>query len=140
MKPFFTERILSTLHGGMFLFMFSPQYSDKKIMILLLAAFIDLIFNIPFGYWRANTRRFSVQWFLSIHLPIPFIILLRIFSGIGFEFITYPIMVSAFILGQYLGYKYHQWRKENNQSPLSSCLILDMVKVERKTVNSEQES
>ena len=124
----------------MFLFMFSPQYSDKKIMILLLAAFIDLIFNIPFGYWRANTKRFSVQWFLSVHLPIPLIIILRIYSGIGFEFITYPIMVSAFLLGQHFGYKYHNWRKENKRTPLSSCLILDIVRVENKTPISEQES
>jgi hypothetical protein len=109
-------------------------------MILLLAAFIDLLFNIPFGYWRANTKRFSLQWFLSIHLPIPFIILLRIYLGIGFEFITYPIMVSAFLLGQYLGYKLHKWRKENELTPLSSCLIMDIVKMGDKTASSEQES
>ena len=109
-------------------------------MILLLAALIDFLFNIPFGYWRANTKRFSVQWFLSIHLQIPFIIILRIYSGIGFEFITYPVMVSSFLLGQYLGYKLHKWRLEKGLTPLSSCLILDMLKTSNKTVNSEDES
>ncbi|RKY94262.1 MAG: hypothetical protein DRQ01_02770 [Ignavibacteriae bacterium] len=109
-------------------------------MILLLAALIDFLFNIPFGYWRANTKRFSIQWFLSIHLPIPFIIILRIYSGIGFEFITYPVMVSSFLLGQYLGYKLHKWRLEKGLTPLSSCLILDMLKTSNKTVNSEDES
>jgi hypothetical protein len=109
-------------------------------MILLLVAFIDFLFNIPFGYWRANTKRFSVQWFLSIHLPIPFLIILRMYSGIGFEFITYPIMVSAFLLGQHFGYKLHKWRLEKGLTPLSSCLILDILKTSNKTVNSEKES
>ena len=109
-------------------------------MILLLAAFIDFLFNIPFGYWRANTKRFSVQWFLSIHLPIPFLIILRIFSGIGFEFITYPIMVSAFLLGQYFGYKLHNKRREKESTPLSSCLIMDIVRMNNKTSTSEKES
>ena len=109
-------------------------------MILLLAAITDLIFNIPFGYWRANTKRFSLQWFLSIHLPIPFIILIRIYSGIGFEFITYPIMVSAFLLGQHFGYKLHRYRKEKELTPLSSCLIMDVIKVSDKIASNENES
>ncbi len=124
----------------MFLFMFPPQKrTHKNFMILLLAALIDLLFNIPFGYWRANTKKFSLQWFLSIHLPIPFLIILRIYSGIGFEFITYPIMVSAFLLGQHFGYKLHKWRLGKGLTPLSSCLILDILKTSNKTVNSEQE-
>jgi len=109
-------------------------------MILLLAAFIDFLFNISFGYWRANTKRFSVQWFLSIHLPIPFLIILRIYSGIGFEFFTYPIMVSAFLLGQYLGYKLHIKRRGKELTPLSSCLIMDIVRTNNKTSASKQES
>jgi len=124
----------------MFLFMFPPQKQTiKNYMILLLAALFDLLLNIPFGYWRANTKKFSVSWFLSIHLPIPFIILIRIYSGIGFEFITYPIMVSAFLIGQHLGYKLHKWRKEKGLTPLSSCLIMDILKIGDKTVRSEQE-
>jgi len=124
----------------MFLFMFPPQKQTiKNYMILLLAAFIDLLFNISFGYWRANTKKFSVQWFLSIHMPIPFIIILRIYSGIGFEFITYPIMVSAFLIGQHLGYKLFNWRKERELTPLSSCLLMDILKIGNKTVRSEQE-
>jgi len=124
----------------MFLLMFSLKTKIKIFMILLLAALIDLIFSIPFGYWRANTKRFSLQWFLSIHFPIPFIIALRIYSGIGFEFITYPIMVSAFLVGQHFGYNLHKRWKENKHTPLSSCLIIDIVRMGRKTVSSEQES
>ncbi len=106
-------------------------------MILFLAVLFDIILNIPFGYWRANTKRFSIRWFLSIHLPIPFIILIRIYSGIGFEIITYPIMISAFLLGQQIGYKHYIWRKENGYSPLSSCLFTDIAKFSSKTESND---
>jgi len=95
-------------------------------MLLLLAACIDFFLNIPFGYWRANVKRFSLQWFFSIHLPIPFIILVRIYTGIGFEFITYPIMIIAFLLGQLAGLKIYIYRKKQSFAHLSSCLFKDL--------------
>ena len=61
------------------------------------------VLNIPFGYWRANVRKFSTQWFLAIHIPVPFIIALRLLSGIGFAWYTYLFLVGAFFLGQQLG-------------------------------------
>jgi len=70
--------------------------------ILLIAMFTFLI-NIPFGIWRGKTKRFSIQWFLSIHLPIPFIILMRIKSGIGFIPYSYPFFIFAFFSGQFIG-------------------------------------
>jgi hypothetical protein len=81
-------------------------------MNLFLVASIIFVLNIPFGYWRANVKKYSIQWILSIHLPIPFIILLRIYSGIGFKFITYPILIGAFFLGQLSGSHLFK-RKEN---------------------------
>jgi len=95
-------------------------------MLLLIAACIDFLINIPFGYWRANVKRFSLQWFLSIHLPIPFIIFVRIYTGIGFEFITYPIMIIAFILGQLAGLKIYSYRKKQSFVYFSSCLFKDL--------------
>jgi hypothetical protein len=72
-------------------------------MRLIFIAIIVYLLNIPFGYWRENVKKFSLQWALSIHLPIPVIIIIRIYSGIGFKFITYPVLVGAFILGQMTG-------------------------------------
>lgn len=72
--------------------------------VLALDAFLVFLLNIPFGYWRANTRKFSVPWFLAIHLPIPLVVLIRIQSHLGFAWYTYPIMVGAFFLGQRVGY------------------------------------
>jgi hypothetical protein len=111
----------------MVLIMLPPQNLENVLfMLLLLAACIDFIINIPFGYWRANVKRFSLQWFLSIHIPIPFIVLIRIYTGIGFEFITYPIMLTAFFLGQLAGLKIYSYRKKQSFAYLSSCLFKDL--------------
>ena len=50
-------------------------------------------------------RKLSRQWFLAVHIPVPLVIALRIFSGLGFKLITFPVMVGAFFLGQYVGGK-----------------------------------
>ncbi len=73
-------------------------------------ALIVFLFNIPFGYWRAGVRKFSWQWILAIHLPVPFVVALRIYSGVGFELITFPLMIAAFFGGQYAGARLHRWR------------------------------
>jgi hypothetical protein len=72
-------------------------------MKLWIVAAIVFLFNLPFGMWRARTKKFSWPWILSIHLPVPFIIALRIFSGLGWRWVTFPVMISAFFLGQFLG-------------------------------------
>jgi hypothetical protein len=97
-------------------------------MRLILVAVIVYVFNIPFGYWRENVKKFSLQWALSIHLPIPVIILIRIYSGIGFKFITYPVMVGAFILGQLTGSRIYRWRARKGDLTLSGCMIMDIYR------------
>ena len=61
------------------------------------------ILNLPFGAWRATTRKFSIGWFISIHAPVIVAILLRLYSGIGWRPITFLESVAAFFLGQFLG-------------------------------------
>ncbi|MDH5716676.1 MAG: hypothetical protein OEZ22_03445 [Spirochaetia bacterium] len=68
---------------------------------LLLFAFI---LNIPFGYFRGRTKKYSFLWFLYIHFPIPFVAATRIFTGFSYKFI--PFLVVAAILGQFIGSKY----------------------------------
>lgn len=97
-------------------------------MKLLIVAFIVFIFNLPFGYWRANVKKFSLQWALAIHLPVPFVVLLRFTSGIGFAFITYPILVTAFFLGQFLGGRFYLLIKNKNEL-VSSCMPCDLIKM-----------
>jgi hypothetical protein len=74
-------------------------------MNLWLVAVIVFLLNIPFGYWRASVRKFCLQWALAIHLPVPIVIALRIFSGLGWRFITFTPLIGAFFLGQFVGGK-----------------------------------
>ncbi|WP_163708560.1 hypothetical protein [Mangrovibacterium lignilyticum] len=74
-----------------------------KIALVALAVFL---LNLPFGALRGRERKYSFKWFLYIHLPIPFVILLRIYSDIGFALYTYPILVGAFFGGQVIGRKF----------------------------------
>jgi F0F1-type ATP synthase membrane subunit a len=70
---------------------------------LWVVSLIVFLINLPFGYWRAGVKKFSRQWMLSIHLPVPFVIALRIYSGLGWAFITFPVLIGAFFLGQLSG-------------------------------------
>ena len=74
-------------------------------MRLLLVALAVFFVNLPFGYWRARVPTRSRQWFLAIHLPVPAVIALRVFSGLGWQLITFPVLVGAFFLGQFVGGK-----------------------------------
>ncbi len=72
-------------------------------MTFTLLLVITFLINLPFGYYRGTQKRFSLKWFLAIHIPVPIIILLRYYFNIGFEWCTYPLMITAFFTGQYLG-------------------------------------
>ncbi len=95
--------------------------------LLFVTTFVFLL-NLPFGYWRANVRVYGLQWALAIHIPVPFIIAARIFSNIGFEFYTYPILIGAFFLGQFLGKYLYTKRRNLGNTPLTSCLVMDLVR------------
>jgi len=84
-------------------------------MNIFLASVSVFILNLPFGMWRAKTKKFSWQWILSIHVPIPFVIALRFLFHLGFKWWTYPFLVGAFFLGQLSGKKIADYRKNNNK-------------------------
>ena len=64
-----------------------------------------LVLNLPFGFWRAGVRKFSVPWFLAVHLPVPFVVYIRFLSGLGLNLTTVPVFLSAYFMGQFLGGK-----------------------------------
>ncbi len=70
-------------------------------ILVALVTVAALVLNLPFGYMRAKTRKFSVSWFLYIHLPIPAIILIRKSIGVGYEAV--PIIIAGAIVGQVIG-------------------------------------
>lgn len=98
--------------------------------IVFLALFVFII-NIPFGYWRANVKKLSLQFYLAIHIPVAVIILFRVVNGTGFELTTLYYTVPAFFLGQLSGSRIYLFRKTNEAVPLTSCLIMDLVRVKK---------
>ena len=72
-------------------------------MTLWLVAVAVVAVNLPFGYWRRTLRRFSVRWFLSIHVPVPMVVALRLSTGIGWHLVTFPVLIGAFFMGQLVG-------------------------------------
>ena len=79
---------------------------NEHLAKLFILALLVFIINLPFGFLRGGVKKFSFKWFLYIHLPIPLIILLRIYSDIGFAFYTYPVFIAAFFLGQLVGSRF----------------------------------
>jgi hypothetical protein len=90
-------------------------------------AVLVAVLNLPFGYWRAKVDKFSRQWFLSVHVPVPFVITLRVLSGLGWQLSTFPIMIGAFFIGQFLGGKLQEWARNHVKTPVTSCLVMDAV-------------
>jgi hypothetical protein len=78
--------------------------------LFAVAAAVFLI-NVPFGAWRARAPARSRQWFLAVHLPVPLVIALRVLSGLGWQLYSFPILVGAFFLGQYVGGKCLSWAR-----------------------------
>jgi hypothetical protein len=75
--------------------------SDFKVIIGLFA--LTLLLNLPFGYARAKSKKYSLRWFLYIHVAIPFIFIARTISHIEIKYI--PIFAIAAIIGQLIGGK-----------------------------------
>jgi hypothetical protein len=95
---------------------------------LLVLAILVFALNVPFGYWRANTRKFSLEWVLAVHLSVPFVIALRLGSGLGFALYTYPVLVGAFFLGQFAGGRLRGWMSVPARRRVTSCLVMDVVR------------
>ena len=96
-------------------------------MSLFLAVVVIFTINIFFGYWRNNTRRFSIQWVMAIHAPVPLVIGIR-FWLLGWDWATLPLSVAAYFGGQYAGSRLRDYMDRRGQRPLSSCLVMDLVR------------
>ena len=79
------------------------MYSGTRLLLITVIFLFTLLLNIPFGYLRGKTKKFSFKWFLYIHLPIPFVLLARILSNIDMTYI--PLFMLAAVIGQVRGGK-----------------------------------
>jgi hypothetical protein len=76
------------------------ELAQRGLWVLALAV---LVMNLPFGFWRAGVKRFTRPWFVAVHAPVPFVILLRVVSGLGWHLASFPVVIGAFFTGQFLG-------------------------------------
>ena len=69
-----------------------------------------LVINLPLGYLRAGSRKFSLKWFAYIHISVPFIAYLRTTNHVP-PWAIPPIIVCA-LLGQLFGGLMHRFRRD----------------------------
>ena len=74
---------------------------EKILATLFILTLIALILNLPFGYLRSTAKKFSLKWFLYIHLPIPFVVFMRIWLEISYKAI--PVLFIGAMAGQLMG-------------------------------------
>lgn len=70
-------------------------------MMLLSITVFTLVLNLPFGYLRSRSKKFSIQWLLYIHLPVPIVLILRSLAGLDYKAI--PVILAGAVAGQFLG-------------------------------------
>ncbi|HAK89586.1 MAG TPA: hypothetical protein DHV16_01780 [Nitrospiraceae bacterium] len=70
---------------------------------VLFITILTFVLHIPFGYFRSRAKKYSLKWFIYIHIPIPFIVLVRIITHTDYKFI--PLFVIAAVAGQFFGGK-----------------------------------
>jgi hypothetical protein len=85
-----------------------------------LAIVLAIAINLPFGAYRVTVRRLSWQWFAAIHVPIPFIIIMRLTFGLGWWFV--PFMLASALTGQVLGSTlYRIWRTRHDLAEVETA-------------------
>jgi hypothetical protein len=68
------------------------------LAVLLIFAFL---INLPLGFFRESATRYSLRWFIYIHLSIPFILILRLREGFSWKVI--PLTIACAVIGQVFG-------------------------------------
>jgi hypothetical protein len=83
-----------------------PVFLRKNLNIEINIAVISLLLfalfsNIPLGYLRMGSPRYSLRWFVFIHLSVPFIIGLRVANNVSWHII--PVSIAFAVAGQMIG-------------------------------------
>jgi hypothetical protein len=76
------------------------DYSSRSVAIAIICI-VTFALNLFFGYFRARTKKYSFKWFLYIHLPIPVVIVARLYAQLDYRVI--PVFLVAAVAGQIIG-------------------------------------
>ncbi|MGE4273116.1 MAG: hypothetical protein AB7E31_09645 [Desulfitobacterium sp.] len=101
------------------------RWGGAKVYSFICFLIVIVLFNIPFGYWRANVRKLSVQWFLAIHLPVPFVAYLRQHSELPWLGLIIIAFIAAYFAGQYLGSGLYKRLRDSGS--VSSSIFRDIL-------------
>ncbi len=82
---------------------------ELNIALISLLAFA-ILSNVPLGYLRQGSPKYSVRWFVYIHLSVPFIIGLRISNNVSWQVI--PFSIALAIVGQMIGSRLYRRRRQ----------------------------
>jgi hypothetical protein len=88
----------------------------------IIGLIVTFLVNIPFGFWRAHAKRTGnkVEWALAVHLPVPFVVVLRRLAGLSWDTSGVPfilLFVLAYFLGQRTGGRFYNRAVENGFKP-----------------------
>jgi hypothetical protein len=72
-----------------------------NITMFIVAVLLAFGLNVPLGMWRVTTVKFSIRWFVAIHLAVPLIYFIRISTDLP-SWVA-PILIAAAVLGQLVG-------------------------------------
>jgi hypothetical protein len=99
-------------------------------MHFIIVATLIFAVNIVFGYWRANTRKLSLQWVGAIHIPVPVAIGLRLWL-LGWNWFLIPVFVLDFAAGQFTGGRARNLMQKSGNITPTSWIIGDAVRAVR---------
>lgn len=87
---------------------------QASIPLIIGLAVLAFVISVPCGYLRQNYVKYSFMWFLLIHIPIPFIVFLRLEAGLDWHVI--PLTLGGSVAGQIAGGIVSRRRKRNGQT------------------------
>ena len=77
-------------------------------LVRIIAVLVTVVLvTLPFGFYRAYTRKLSLRWFLAIHVPVILVFLARYEAHLPYTFI--PFTALAFASAQFLGGRLGRW-------------------------------
>ena len=86
-----------------------PPFPPAACSLLLLIGAAALVVNLPLGYAREGFRKFSVGWFVCVHLSVPLIAYLRLANHVSAWAI--PAFLACAVLGQFVGGRFRRGRR-----------------------------
>lgn len=73
------------------------------MLSILEIALLAFVLNIPFGYLRSHSKKFSLKWWMCVHIPVPLVVAARFALHANYQFI--PLFILAAVAGQFIGGK-----------------------------------